>query len=164
MNLLAAFRFVILVIYILLFGYLFPKSGTTYDLFKLRLNLYPYWTKFSSVFLIITSIILVIITHEYFEEWKSFLLTILNLSLFMLVFSKEKYEDEFSEQMRFKSFTYAFITFLVFAGIYGAISIGRPNSVFFLNYVYIQAMTGLFLLVSLTYFYYTKYKFIKENK
>jgi hypothetical protein len=164
MVLLDTFRVVVVIVYIVLFGILFPKSGTTYDLFKLRLNLFPYWVKFVSMIWIVLSLLIAIMVHKSFGEWKSVLFVSLNLSLFLLVFSKEKHEDELSEQLRFKSFTFSFITFLAFAGIYGATSVGRIHSVYILNYLFIQAMIGLSLMVSLTYFYYTKYKFLKENR
>lgn len=156
-------RLIIIVFYIVLFGYLFPKSGTTYDLFKLRLNLYPYWMKFVSIALILSCLIIIIVIDNFLDERVQTFITIVNLSLFILVFSKEKFEDEFSEQIRFKSFTYAFLTFLAFAGIFGAASIGNLNAVYIQHNQYIQIMIGLSLLVSLTYFYYTKYKFHKEK-
>jgi hypothetical protein len=52
--------FIIIVFYIILFACLFPKSGTTYDLFKLRLNLYPHWMKFLSIALIISCLIIIV--------------------------------------------------------------------------------------------------------
>jgi len=164
MESLSNIRFIIVVFYIILFAYLFPKSGTTYDLFKLRLRLYPYWMKFVSIALILSCLIIIVVIDNFLDERIQTFIAIVNLSLFVLVFSKEKYEDEFSEQIRFKSFTYAFLTFLAFSGVFGAASIGKLESVYIPNSQYIQVMIGLSLLVSLTYFYYTKYRIQKGNR
>lgn len=159
MEMIRSFQYIIVVLYVVLLALLFPKSGTTYDLFKLRLRLYPFWMKFVSLGVILIFIILILVFDVCSAEWESCLIAVINLNLFVLVFSKEKYEDEFSEQIRFKSFSYAFLTFLAFAGVFGAASIGRIDSVYIQNNQFIQIMIGLSLLACLTYFYYTKYKF-----
>jgi len=164
MELISIIRYIIVVFYFVLFGYLFPKSGTTYDLFKLRLNLYPYWMKFVSIALIFSCLIMILVIDNFLDERVQTFIAIVNLSLFIFVFSKEKYEDEFSEQIRFKSFTYAFLTFLAFAGVFGVACIGNLDTVYFGNNLFIQIMIGVSLLVSLTYFYYTKYRLQKENR
>lgn len=157
MEALNYFKFFILILYLFLFGYLFPKSGTTYDLFKLRLDLFPYWMKYVSLVLFIVFLLLVLAIDEFALEWKAILISSANLCLFLLVFSKEKYEDEFSEQLRFKSFTYAFLSFLMFVAAFGVISIGNLDSVYVPNSLFIQMLIGVSLAFSLIYFYYTKH-------
>lgn len=164
MELIGSIRVIIIVFYIVMFRYLFPKSGTTYDLFKLRLNLYPYWVKFVSIALIFICLIMILFIDNFLDERVQTFIAIVNLSLFIFVFSKERYEDEFSEQIRFKSFTFAFLTFLTSAGIFGVASIGNLSSVYLANNQFIQIMIGLSLFASLTYFYFTKYRIKKENK
>lgn len=162
MDVLMCFRFCILISYICLFGYLFPKSGTTYDLFRLRLDLYPHWMRYFSVILLLAFLVLTIVIDELTREWKAILVASINLCLFLFVFSKEKHEDEFSEHIRFKSFTYAFLSFLPFAGAFGIASIGNIDKVYIANPLFIQIMIGVSLVFSLVYFYYTKYRLLKR--
>jgi len=78
----------------------------------------------------------------------------------MLVFSKEKYEDEFSEQIRIKAFIYAFISIVI---LFGAVNINREISeILFLNSnITLQIFLGISLLYALIYFYVSKYIFSK---
>jgi len=157
MNALMYFGISIAILYVFLFGYLFPKTGTTYDLFSLRLDLYPHWMKYISLVLFLVFVVLIIVIDEFTEEWASILIVSTNLCLFLLVFSKEKFEDEFSEQLRFKSFTYSFLTFLISAGVFGIVSLGNIE-IFIPNLLFIQILIGVSLAFSLIYFYYTKYR------
>lgn len=160
MNALMYFGISIAVLYVFLLGYLFPKSGTTYDLFKLRLDLYPHWMKYVSLVLFLVFLVLIIVIDEFAEEWASILIASANLSLFISLFSKEKFEDEFSEQLRFKSFTYSFLTFLASAGAFGIVSVGNIE-LFIPDLLFIQILIGVSLAYSQVYFYYTKYRFQK---
>jgi hypothetical protein len=108
------------------------------------------------------SIIITVFIFQTFEKWKDFLVVIINLSLFITIFSKVKNEDEYSEQIRFKSFTYSFVTFLALAGAFGAGSLWRPDGSFVLNNFFLHVFVGSSMLVSLTYFYVTLYKMKKE--
>jgi len=78
----------------------------------------------------------------------------------MLVFYKEKYEDEFLEQIRIKAFIYAFISIVI---LFGAVNINREISeILFLNSnITLQIFLGISLLYALIYFYVSKYIFSK---
>jgi len=143
--------------------YLIRKSSLSFDLYNLQLKLFPYWFKIIAITLILVSIIISILIHQTFEKWEDFLVVCINLSLFISIFSKVKNEDEFSEQIRFKSFTYSFVTFLSLAGAFGAMSLWRPDGSFVLNNFLIHVLIGSSMLVSLTYFYVTLYK-VKKAK
>jgi hypothetical protein len=149
-------------IYLVLALYLVRKSSLTFDLYKLHLKLFPYWFKIIALVLILISIIITVFIFQTFEKWKDFLVVIINLSLFITIFSKVKNEDEYSEQIRFKSFTYSFVTFLALAGAFGAGSLWRPDGSFVLNNFFLHVFVGSSMLVSLTYFYVTLYKMKKE--
>jgi hypothetical protein len=160
---LESFGVFVFFIYFGLVTYLIRKSNLTFDLYKLRLKLFPYWFKIIAIVLILVSVFISILIQQSFEKWKDFLAVCVNLSLFISIFSKVKNEDEFSELIRFKSFTYSFITFIALAGALGAQSLWRPDSSFILNNFFVHVLIGSSMLVSLTYFYVTLYKIKKEN-
>ena len=150
------------IIYLILLIYLIPKSGTTYDLLKIRLNLFPYWVKFISIVCFAISFGVAFYLHGRIDYWNYIFILNINFSLFLMLFSKVKDEDELTEFLRFRAITYAFITFLVITGIYGFLSVGRSMKMYGLNYLYIQGFTGLSLFIAVVYFHFTKYKSLKE--
>lgn len=162
MNALIYFCIFIAISYVFLLGYLFPRSESTFNVFKLRLDLFPFWMKFVSVGIFIACHVLIIVVDVYSEKWKEISIASANLSLFILLFSKEKHEDEFFEQLRYKSFTYSFLSFLASAGMFGTfdiLDIKLPDKLFI-----IQILIGVSLAFSIIYFYYTKYRSQKNYK
>ncbi|MCF6331967.1 MAG: hypothetical protein L3J11_01675 [Draconibacterium sp.] len=155
------FSLVVLFVYLGLIVYIIPKRGLEFDLFQVKFSLLPHWFKIVSVVWIVVSIIVAILFSSLLEKSDEYLVSALNLSLFILIFSKQKNEDEFSEQIRFKSFTYSFVSFIALAGAFGAISINRNESGFIFNNLYLHLLVGASMLMSLLYFYITIYKFRK---
>ncbi len=155
------FSLIVLVVYIGLIIYIIPKRGLEFDLFQVKFRLLPHWFKIVSVVWIVVSIIVAILFSNLLEKSDEYLVSAINVSFFILIFSKQKNEDEFSEQIRFKSFTYSFGYFIALAGAFGAISINRNESGFILNNFYLHVLVGVSMLMSLLYFYITIYKFRK---
>ncbi len=151
------FSLVVLFVYLGLIVYIIPKRGLEFDLFQVKFSLLPHWFKIVSVVWIVVSLIVAILFSSLLEKSDEYLVSALNLSLFILIFSKQKNEDGFSEQIRFKSFTYSFVSFIALTGAFGAISINRNESGFILNNLYLHLLVGASMLMSLLYFYITIY-------
>jgi len=159
----AWFRIVIFLIYIVLGMYILPKSGIEFDLYKIRFQLLPKWFKIVSMVWIIVSFVYVLMVKEDFEDLANILLSIINLGLFIFLFSEQKYEDEFSEQIRLRAFTYSFVTFTVLLGAFSAIGNADKDSYILFNKFYSQLWLGTSLITAVLYFYITLYKLKKEN-
>ncbi len=166
MNFFDFYAMFLSVILVFLLGWLLPLSGKSFDVLKLRLDLFPNWFKFIALGWVLLTLALTIIVFYLDEKWEYFLVVNLNFSFFLLLFSKEKEEDEFSEQIRLKAFLYAFITYLTIIILFGAVY-GSPSmsEISFVNSnIVLQIFLGVALLSALVYFYVSKYKFSKENK
>lgn len=166
MNFFDIYPLFLAVILVFLLGWLLPKSGKTYDVFKLHLDLFPHWFKKMGVAWFIATFLIVLFVLDFKDSGLCFLLANANFSLFVILFSKEKQEDEFSEQVRLKAFVYAFISFVGVIILYGAIkesSLVIPEV--FSSFAFVLIFMGIALFVSLMYFYTTIYlsKNQKEN-
>lgn len=151
------------IILIFSLGWLLPVNGKTLDVLKLRLDLFPNWVKFVSVGWILVTLLLVIFVFHSTKRWEYFLTVNLNFSFFLMFFSKEKNEDEFSEQLRMKAFVYAIISFISIVILFGAVNIKQEMSeILFLNSnITVQIFMGISLLSAIINFYVSKYKFSK---
>ncbi len=126
----STFGVVFLVGYIFIAFYLFPPGRRPLDVFKLNPKLLPNWTKIVAIIWIVFVII-----HAYFIrriEWTEnhFLLVGVNIGLVILCFSKDKSEDEFSMQIRWRAMYVSTISLFVFMGIAGAIRVILPDHKF----------------------------------
>ncbi len=144
--------------------YVIPKSGFEFDMNRIKLRLYPNTFKFIAIGWIVISIILAVVFQNSSPRIGEYLLSSINLSLFVFVFSKQKSEDEFSEQVRFKAVSYSFITFVAMAGAFGSISIRESESKSVFDNLLLQILMVTVLLMTILYFYITIYKVRKENK
>lgn len=158
MNFFDIYPLFLAVILVFLLGWLLPKSGKTYDVFKLRLDLFPNWFKIIGVAWFIATFFLVLLVLGFKDSGLYFLLVNANFSLFVILFSKEKREDELSEQVRLKAFVYAFISFIGAIIIYGAIKGSSfVTPAVFSGFKFVLIFMGIALFVSLIYFYITVY-------
>lgn len=156
------YSLIIFVTYIILIITIIPKSGFDFDLFKIKFRLLPYWFKAVSVILIIVSLVIYLFNTE-FEKALAYLQSTINLALFVFLFSKQKSEDEYIEQLRIKSFTYSFVSFVALVGAFCGIDINTTDSGFIIDRFALSLLIGLSLLMALIYFYVTLYKLKKEN-
>jgi len=157
------FALILSILFVFLFGWLVPKTGKTHDIFKMQLDLFPVWFKFVSIIWILITVLLTIFVFRQVEKWAYFLVVNLNFASFIFFFSKDKVEDEYSEQLRLKAFYYAFISFAVFSIMYGAIK-GSHLEIpeFFGEYLFVQIFLGVALLTTIFYYYITKYKLFNK--
>lgn len=155
------YSLIILFIYMVLVIYIIPKRGLEFDLYKIKFRLFPHWFKIIAIMWIVITIVVAILFSNSLENSDEYLVSAINLSLFIFLFSKQKYEDEFSEQIRFKSFTYSFVYFVALAGAFGSMSINQNESQSILNNLNLHVLVGVSMLMSLLYFYITMFKFRK---
>jgi hypothetical protein len=149
---------ILAVILVFLLGWLLPKSGKTYDVFKLHLDLFPNWFKWIGIIWFIVTFLVNLVVLHFEEPGLYFLLVNANFSLFVILFSKEKQEDEFSEQVRLKAFVYAFVSFAAVIIIYGAIQgSGLVTPTVFSEFTFVLILMGIAHFLSLIYFYITVY-------
>ena len=158
----AWFSLLMLVIYISLITVIIPKSAFDFDLYKIKFRLLPYWFKALSIVLITVALVIYLFNSE-FEKALAYLQSSINLALFVFLFSKQKSEDEYTEQLRIKSFTYSFVSFVALVGAFSAIDINTSDSSFIINRFALSLLIGASLLMTLIYFYVTLYKLKKEN-
>ena len=152
---------IVLLIYIGLTIYIIPKSGVQFDLYRIRFRLLPHWFKFLAIIWILISVVGAFIISGKEEKWVEYLNSSIDLALYVLIFSKQKEEDEFSEFIRFRSVTYSFVSLIAIIGAFGAIDI--KNEIDILNTLNLHLLMGVTLLTSLLYFYITLYRFKKSN-
>jgi len=150
--------------YFLIAFYLYPPGLRQVDVFKLNPKLLPFWSKFIALIWIIFVII-----HAYFIrriEWTEnyFLLVGVNLGLVIITFTKDKLEDEFSIQIRWKAMYSAMISFFIFIGLGGSIRIISPDIKFENGFYFLFMLLNASLIVNITYYYISKYKLKRENK
>lgn len=151
----------VFLLYLAMIIYILPSFGVDFDLYERKFRLLPYWFKYISIAWLLFAIIVLFVFRQSLPKWNELLLSNFNIALFMLYFSKRKNEDEFSEQLRFKAFTYSFVAFVAICGGLGAMNITDKNGSWS-NFI-IHGYFGGGLLVATLYFYFTVYKLRKEN-
>jgi len=83
--------------------------------------------------------------------------------LIQISFSKEKNEDEFAEQTRTKAMFLSVISLFMLVGIYSAYEIIEPNSFSENSFTWFMMLLNATLIVYLGYFYFTKYRSLKNQ-
>lgn len=151
-----------LIMFFLYFGaliFILPSSHLSFDLYERRFRLFPHWFSFVAIAWLIVSVVLGLILTEINRN--EFIIANLNFSLFLSFFSKQKFEDEFSDVIRFKAFTYSFVSVVAMIGAFSFqvhILDGKWTT-----YFLIQFFLGTGFLIATLYFYLTLYKLRKEN-
>ena len=153
--------FVVFCVYFGILSYVLTVQWLTFDLYERKFRLLPYWFKFIALTWLLISIVLLFVFKDTLPKWNELLLSNFNISLFIFFFSKQKEEDEFSEQIRFKAFAYSFVSIIALFGVIGALNIVDADSSW-TNFL-VHGYLGAGLLVATLYFYFTVYKLRKEN-
>lgn len=149
--------------YLFLILFIIPKSAFEFDLVKIRFRLLPGWFRYLSGLIVGTSVIIFYLVYPN-EQAAEFLTAGINLALFIWLFSRQNNEDEFSEQLRLKSFTYSFVSFVALLGAFSALEINATESGFILNNFLLNVLLGASLLMALVYFYVTLFKTMQGAK
>nr|WP_319269426.1 hypothetical protein [uncultured Draconibacterium sp.] len=162
MDILILANFSFMAGYIFLGTRLIKPANKSWDVLELRLNLVPHYFKFIGLALILTAIAI----YVWFSEENGSggggeaLLFHLNLGFLLLVFSREKNEDELHNQIRLKAIVASFIGCLILYGMF-------TPSVLIIEKIHHEwlksfgAMLLIFNLGYLIYFYSTKLKMRK---
>ncbi|AHW61512.1 hypothetical protein SAMN05444285_1377 [Draconibacterium orientale] len=157
-----AYSIIVFCIYIGLLAYIIPSSALSFDLYERKFRLLPNWFKAVALIFTIVALLAILIFRNSIENKNEMVISVFNLALFLVFFSKQKTEDEFSEQVRFKAFAYSFVSFVAMCCALGASRINDSGNRDWSNFI-IQAFMGGGLLIATLYFYFTLYKLRKEN-
>jgi hypothetical protein len=156
------YSFLVFVAYMMIIVRIIPKSAFEFDLHKINFNLLPYRTRFVSVGIgVVAPILYMINIHE--EKALEVLISFIHLALFIFLFSKQKNEDEFSENVRLKSFTYSFVSFAGLIGMFSVLDIHNAGTKPILDSLMLGVLLALSFLMSLLYFFITLYKLKREK-
>ncbi|WP_319501218.1 hypothetical protein [uncultured Draconibacterium sp.] len=156
------YSFIILGIYIALLYYIIPSSSLSFDLYNRKFRLLPNWFKYVALIFTIVALIVIFAFKDSIDNQRDVVVSVFNLTLFMVFFSKQKTEDEFSEEVRFKAFAYSFVSFVALIFALGAMRVAGSDDSDWSNFI-IQAFMGGGLLIATLYFYFTLYKLRKEK-
>lgn len=148
--------------YIFLCMRLIKPADRSWDVLELRLNLVPYYFKFIGLALILTAIAI----YVWFSKEKGIdraeeaFLYHLNLGFLLLVFSREKNEDELFNQIRLKAIVAGFIGSLFLYGfiIPSVLMIEERHHEWLFSFGTIFIYIDLLYLI---YFYSTKFRMRK---
>lgn len=157
------YSLLVFVAYMMLIVRIIPKSAFEFDLCHIKFNLLPYWARFFSLGIGIVATILFAFNFKGEKAFEA-LLAFIHLALFIFLFSKQKEEDEFSENVRLKSFTYSFVSFAAMIGMFLALDLNTTGSKPILNALNLSILFAASLLLALIYFYVTLFKLKKENE
>lgn len=162
MDILILPNFLFMAGYIFLCARLIKQANKSWDVLELRLNLVPHYFKFIGLAVIIVAIVIYVwlLKEEGIYRAEETFLFHLNFGFLLLVFSREKHEDELFNQIRFKAIVASFIGILLCYGtIIPSVSIMQE-----MHHEWIHsfgAILVLFNLGYLIYFYSTKLKMRK---
>ena len=145
------------VLYLGLSSFLIRRKSFKSDIMSIRLRFFPYLFKWIGIILCLLILAFGIVNWTKYEYSKEFTFYFLNIGLFLIVFSKERIEDEFIHQIRLKALIVSFIgTIAVIGSIF-------PMYLFLIFEIqpWMARASGLIIITSiltvyLFYFYYAK--------
>lgn len=146
------------VLYLGLSSFLVRRKAFSSDILSMKLRFFPYLFKWIGIILCVLIIAFGILDWNKYEYSKELTFYFLNIGLFLVVFSKERIEDEFIHQIRLKALIVSFIgTIAVFGSLF-------PMYLFLIFDIqpWIARVSGLIIItviltVYLFNFYYAKY-------
>ena len=140
-----------------IYRYLFPIGKRSFDVFKLNQILLPYWWKYIGIGSLVFVFVYAIWDGNIDPLKNRFLNAGIYFGLIQITFSREKFEDEFSAQIRIKAMYNSVISLFVLIGLFSSITISSPDSFEEVSFSTLLMMFNSILIVYLTYFYWTKY-------
>lgn len=148
-----------LLTYIAIMGFVLPGATVGTDIFKVKIRLLPYWFKFVSFvwFFAVLCYSIQYVAVRFLEN--NFLVTGINLALLLIAVSRDKKEDEFSNQIRLRSMYLSAILLFYLTGFSMSLLILSPNLTPGLKPSIIMMILNGALLVYLTNYYLSKYFF-----
>lgn len=138
---------------------LIPGRKRSFDVLKIHIRFLPPLAKIAGLLWIVFIFIYSAITSDLNPGTNIILLVGINFGLAIIVFSKEKKEDEFSSQIRLKAMFISIVSFFLLLGVFACFKVISPNSISKDSFVAIMMLSDATLVVYLIYFYFTKYRF-----
>ena len=150
--------------YIMVLGYLgislrlFPAGNKSFDVFKLHPRFLPSKAKYVGLLWILFIFVYSAITSDLNPSTNRVLLVGVNFGLVIIIFSKEKNEDEYSNHIRLKAMYVAIVSMFLLAGVFSSFELINPDSFSKNAYTSYMMIFNATLIVYLIYFYFTKYR------
>ena len=157
------------IFYLALAVFVLPPFTVRSDIFKPHIRLMPYWFKYVSFLWLCFIILFSFIVNSQTEAVQiesllftnNFLSMGINLSLLVIATSKDKIEDEYSNQIRLRSMYLSAIWLFIFSGVFISVVRGSTNSTRATALDFWLIVLNGTLLVYLTNYYLSKYYFNK---
>ena len=155
---------IVIISYLVIFVRILPTGKSNMDVFERVPVLLPFWWKFIGIGWLLFVLGYSLFQGNFNSSTNTFLLSGMYFGLILIAFSKEKNEDEFSEQTRVKAMFHSVISLFLLAGIYSAYEIIEPNSFPENSFIWFMMLLNATLIVYLGYFYFSKYRSLKNQK
>lgn len=144
--------------------FLIKPKVFNYDVLQMELRLFPHFFKWVGVILCLVILIMGRLYWEVYEYTKELTFYAINLGLLVVVFSKEKIEDEFAHQLRLKSLIVSVIgTIIMLGSLYPMYVFYVFESKLWLSRVSAPFVLSMLLSSYLFYFYYARFRLRREN-
>jgi cadmium resistance protein CadD (predicted permease) len=162
MEIVIVVNFLVMGGYIALSSRLIRSVPKTWDVLEFRFNLVPFYFKFVGIFSVLAAIAFYIWYSKGTNVIRAeeMLLYHVNMGLLLLIFSKEKDEDELFNQIRLKSIVASFVgVMLIFGMLMPSIFVRKEvHQEWILSF---GAIMTIFDINYLVYFYFTKFRMRK---
>ena len=154
---------IVIISYLVMLVRMLPAGKGKMDVFERIPLLLPYWWKFVGIGWLLFVFAYSIFQGNIDPSKNTFLLSGIYFGLLQIAFSKEKDDDEFAEQIRMKVMYISIISFFILAGIYSAYEIIEPNSFSENAFIWFMMLLNATYILYLSYFYFTKYRTLKNQ-
>ena len=160
------FYFIMMATYLALMVFVLPSVTVGTDIFKVHIRLLPYWVKFISLGWLVSVVCYSYLFNNAMEVTPmgghfigKFLATGINLGLMLMAVSRDKKEDEYSNQIRLRSMYLSAILLFLLSGVFISCLMGSSNSTSEAGIMFFVMILNGVLLVYLTNYYLSKYFF-----
>ncbi|WP_157493585.1 hypothetical protein [Draconibacterium sediminis] len=154
---------IVIISYLVIFVRILPTGKRNMDVFERIPVLLPFWWKYIGIGWLLFVFGYSIYQGDFNPSTNTFLLSGMYFGLIQISFSKEKNEDEFAEQTRTKAMFLSVISLFMLVGIYSAYEMIAPNSFSENSFTWFMMLLNATLIVYLGYFYFTKYRSLKNQ-
>lgn len=148
---------IMMMAYFTIMCFVLPSGRVNTDILKVRLRLLPFGFKFIGLAWLIFVLCYSFINNWVYFSQNNFLFIGMNLGLLLLVVSRDRKEDEFSNHLRLRSMYLSALILFFLAGVFVTGSVWNTNSFPKNSIIYLVLLLNVSLLVYLTYYYLSKY-------
>lgn len=154
---------VMVVTYLALICFVLPSLTVRADIFRVHIRLLPYWVKFVSLGWMVSITGYSYLFSNIMEGnprgifISKFLAMGFNLGLLLMALSRDKKEDEFSDQIRLRSMYLSAILLFLLSGFFISCVLGSSNQTIETGTVLFVMILNGALLIYLANYYLSKY-------